>query len=95
MFFGKNTRKVECVYSNDVSQVFLTCVISVILTDEHNKKTVQVSSIKGTHIHLIGFITVYLTDFCALVYVSAKSSKTIDECNAVIQSINSNITNDT
>ena len=73
----------------------LTCVLSVILTDEHNKKTIQVSSIKGTHIHLIDFITVYLTDFCVLVYVSSISGKAIDECNAMIQSMNSKITNDT
>ena len=51
--------------------------------------------IKGTHIHLIEFITVYLTDFCILVYVSSNSGKTIDECNAMIQSMNSKIANDT
>ena len=73
----------------------LTCVLCVILTDEHNKKTIQVSSIKGTHIHLIDFITVYLTDFCVLVYISSNSGKTIDECSAMIQSMNSKITNDT
>ena len=72
-----------------------TCVLSVILTGEHNKKTIQVSSIKGTHVYLIDFIAVYLTDFCVLVYVSSNSGKTIDECNAMIQSMNSKITNDT
>ena len=73
----------------------LTCALSVILTDEHNKKAIHVSSIKGTHVHLIDFITVYLTDFCVLVYVSSNSGKTIDECNAMTQSMNSKITNDT
>ena len=73
----------------------LTYVLSVKLTGEHDKKTIQVSSIKGTHIHLIDFITVYLTDFCVLLYVSSNSGKTIDECNAMIQSMNSKITNDT
>ena len=73
----------------------LTWILNVISTDEHNKKTIQVSSIKGTHIHLIDFITVYLTDFCILVYVSSISGKAIDECNAMIQSINSKITNGT
>ena len=73
----------------------LTCVLSLILTDEHNEKTIQVSSIKGTHIHLIDFITVYLTDFCVLLYVSSNSGKTIDECNAMVQILNSKITNDT
>ena len=73
----------------------LTCVLSVILTEEHNKKTIEVSSIRGTYIHLIDFIAVYLTDFCVLFYVSSNSGKTIDECNAIIQSMNSKITNDT
>ena len=73
----------------------LTCVLCVILTDKHNKKTIQVSSIKGTHIHLVDFITVYLTDFCVLVYISSNSGKAIDECSAMIQSMNSKITNDT
>ena len=76
----------------------LTCALSVILTDEHNKKAIHVSSIKGTHIRLIDFITVYLTDFCVLVYlvyISSNSGKTIDECNAMTQSMNSKITNDT
>ena len=31
----------------------LTCVLGLILTGEQNKKTIQVSSIKGTHIHLM------------------------------------------
>ena len=73
----------------------LTCALSVILTDEHNKKAIHVSSIKGTHVHLIDFITVYLTDFCVLVYISSNSGKKIDECNAMTQSMNSKITNDT
>ena len=33
----------------------LTCVLSVILTDERNKKTIHVSSIKGTYIHFNRF----------------------------------------
>ena len=65
-----------------------TGVLSVILTDKHDKKTIQVSSIKGTHIHLIDFITVYLTD-------SSNSGKTINECNAMTQSMNSKATNNT
>ena len=73
----------------------LTCILNVILTDEHSKKAIQVSSIKGTHIHLMDFITVYLTDVCVLVYVSFISRKAIDECNAMIQSMNSKISNDT
>ena len=48
---------------------YLTCVLSLILVDEHNKKTIQASSIKGMHIHFIDFIAVYLTDFCVLLYV--------------------------
>ena len=68
---------------------------SVILTDKHNKKTIQVSPIKGTYIHFNRFSTVYLADFCVLVYVSSNSGKAIDECNAMIQSMNSKITNDT
>ena len=72
----------------------LTCVLSLILTDEHNKTTIQVSSIKGTHIHLMDFITVYLTDFSVLLDVSSNSGKTIDEYNAMIQNMNSKITND-
>ena len=73
----------------------LTCVLSVVLTDEHNKKTIHVFSIKAAHIHLINFITVYLTDFRVLVYVSSNSGKTIDECNTMIQSMNSKITSNT
>ena len=74
---------------------FLTWVLSVILTDEHNKKTIQVSSIESTHTILIGFITVYVTDFYVLVFISSNPGKAIDECNAMIQSMNSKITNDT
>ena len=73
----------------------LTCVLSVILTEKDNKKTVQVSSIKATRIHLMDFITVYLTDFCVLLHVFSNSGKTIDECNAVTQSMNVKITNGT
>ena len=73
----------------------LTYILNVILTDEHSKKAIQVSSIKDTHIHLMDFITVYLTDVCVLVYVSFISRKAIDECNAMIQSMNSKISNDT
>ena len=72
----------------------LRWVLNITLTNEHNKKTIHVSSIKGTHIHLIDFITVYLPDFCVLVYVSSNSGETIDECNAMIPSTNSKITND-
>ena len=72
----------------------LRWVLNITLTNEHNKKTIHVSSIKGTHIHLIDFITVYLPDFCVLVYVSSNSGETIDECNTLIPSMNSKITND-
>ena len=41
------------------------------------------------------FITAYPADFCVLVYVSSNSGKTIDECNVMIQSMSSKITNDT